>query len=333
MNNSNDKIGIHKGTSTLERARFGPGMLLQHDDLEKLNTYTRDLSRLMFQSFFGCGVVCGLIVSAKSDCGKLKVSFTSGLALACSGDPVYVPTDDSFLTDEKLDDQITTLWVVLCGTKKCCAPRVATCSSDDDEATSDCTREKDTYEIRVLRTRPECACGCPEQPQNQNAADPAGIPGRVDEGDCKCIKLFKGVPSCYDSHYNGDCGCNCGKCSSCDCQCIVLAKLNKPSAEDLPWKTDHSVRSFKRPVLMRDPQVEKERTPAETTPNQQQPQQQPPQQEKTEHGQKPLSPAQQLEEIHQEVLQLQAEERRLKRELKEQQPEVVVAPSGTSEPK
>src|ERR1041385_1269310 len=107
MNNTNDRVGVHKGTSTLERARFGPGMLLRHDDLEMLNTYTRDLSRLMFQSFFGCGVVCGLIVSAKSDCGKLRINVPSGLALGCYGDPVYVPVDDSFLTKEKLDDKIT----------------------------------------------------------------------------------------------------------------------------------------------------------------------------------------------------------------------------------
>lgn len=331
MNNTNDKVGIHKGTSTLERARFGPGMLLRHDDLEKLNTYTRDLSRLMFQSFFGCGVVCGLVVSAKSDCGKLRVKVTSGLALACSGDPVYVPSDDSFLTDEKLDEQITTLWVVLCGTKKCCAPRVATCSSDDDEATSDCTREKDTYEICVLRTRPDCACGCPEQPQNQNATDTAGIPGTDKEGDCKCVKPYKPLPTCYDSHYNGECGCTCGKCSGCDCQCIVLAKLNKPGEENLPWRTDHSVRRFIRPVLMRDPQVEDE---AKKRAEQQQPQpaqqQEQPQQREQQQAR---SPEQQLEVVHQEVLQLQAQERRLKRELKEQQPEAVVAPSGTGEPK
>ncbi len=260
--NTNDRVGIYKGTSTLERARFGPGMLLQHDDLEKLNTYTRDLSRLLFQSFFGCGVVCGLIVTAKEDCGKLRVNVTAGLALACSGDPVYVPTDETFLTDEKLDKEITTLWVVLCGTKKCCAPRVATCATDDDEATSDCTREKDTYEIRVLRKRPDCVCGCPEQPKSQNQTNQNSLlPGKADEGDCKCVKPYKPVPTCYDKHYDGECGCNCGKCTGCDCQCIVLALLNKPTDETLPWKTDHSVRSFKRPVLMRDPQVEREQTP------------------------------------------------------------------------
>ena len=41
------------GISTLVRTKFGPGMLLQHEDLEQLNSYTRDLSRLMFRSFLG----------------------------------------------------------------------------------------------------------------------------------------------------------------------------------------------------------------------------------------------------------------------------------------
>ena len=48
-----------KGTSTLVRPKFGPGMLLQADDLDSLTTYTRELNRLMFRSLFGCGVVCG----------------------------------------------------------------------------------------------------------------------------------------------------------------------------------------------------------------------------------------------------------------------------------
>jgi len=46
MNNTNEPVGIGKGLSTLERSRFGPGMLLHHEDLEQLNIYTRSLSRL-----------------------------------------------------------------------------------------------------------------------------------------------------------------------------------------------------------------------------------------------------------------------------------------------
>ena len=80
MNNTNVTLATKPGTSTLVRAKFGPGMLLQHEDLEQLNLYTRDLSRLMFQSLFGCGVICGLVVGTKEDCGKLNVTVGAGVA-------------------------------------------------------------------------------------------------------------------------------------------------------------------------------------------------------------------------------------------------------------
>src|SRR5215469_6373892 len=92
MSNANGTLASKKDTSTLIRAIFEPGMLLQHEDLDQLNAYTRDLSRLLFRSFFGCGVVCGLVVSADPDpCGKVYVTVDPGLALSCNGDPIYVP--------------------------------------------------------------------------------------------------------------------------------------------------------------------------------------------------------------------------------------------------
>src|SRR6267143_883908 len=98
MNNTNEPVGKTPGLSTLERARFGPGMLLQHEDLELLNTYTRDLSRLLFRSFFGCGVICGLKVTAEPHCGPVKVTVQPGVALSCAGDPIYVPSAVDVLT-------------------------------------------------------------------------------------------------------------------------------------------------------------------------------------------------------------------------------------------
>jgi hypothetical protein len=64
MSKTNNQFGCAAGTSTLTRATFSPGMLLQHADLEQLNSYTRDLSRLLFKSLFGCGVICGLKVES-----------------------------------------------------------------------------------------------------------------------------------------------------------------------------------------------------------------------------------------------------------------------------
>ena len=47
MTSSSVALKTQKGPSTIKRAIFGPGMLLQHEDLEQLNLYTRDLSRLL----------------------------------------------------------------------------------------------------------------------------------------------------------------------------------------------------------------------------------------------------------------------------------------------
>jgi hypothetical protein len=257
MNNTNVTVASTKDQSKLVRAKFGPGMLLQHEDLEQLNTYTRDLSRLMFRSFFGCGVVCGLVVSVKPDekCDKLVVSVDQGLALNCAGDPVYVPKVQRLVFDPNCDPKKSCLlWVVLCGSTKNCAPRTAVCASDDDNATSACTRELDMFEIQVLSgDRPKCVCGCPD-PKTQDEV-------RIGETECKCVKPYwpndPGL-NCYDSHYDGKCGCNCGDGSNCDCDCILLASLVYKPEPAPKWTVDHRVRRFVRPVLMRDPQVEAE---------------------------------------------------------------------------
>lgn len=332
MNNTNEPVGTAKGLSTLQRARFGPGMLLQHDDLEQLNTYTRDLSRLLFQSFFGCGVICGLVVEAVPECDKLKVTVHPGVALSCAGDPVYVPGPKDIWTKESFEiSTAVELWVVLCGTTKCCAPRTATCSSDDDEATSDCTREKDGFEIRLMLNRPGCACACPERDDSGTHGTPGTPgtpvpprPGDDKEPDCKCATDL----TCHQNHYAGICGCTCGECSGCDCKCILLARL-EPDGAGKPWRTDHSVRRFIRPVLMRDPKVEDE-TKKSAEQQAERPQQ--PEQPEQPEQQQALSPVQQLEEVHKKVLGLQTEERRLKQEIKTAEAaQAVVAPTGESE--
>lgn len=256
---SGTKVTVNsiKGTSTLVRARFGPGMLLHHEDLEQLNTYTRELSRLMFRSLFGCGVVCGLVVTTEQKCGKVYVTVGAGLALDCNGDPVYLPKDQRLAIDEECDPNIPRqMWVVLCGTTKCCAPRPSTCGSDDDESPSVCTRERDGFEIRIVSERPKCICGCPE-PENSAAAPGTNAVAPVTEDVCKCVKPE--LP-CYRDHYDGTCGCCCdgGPDCNCDCDCILLASLRKTDNTEHPWTVDHRVRRFVRPVLMRDPQVEKE---------------------------------------------------------------------------
>jgi hypothetical protein len=237
-----------KGLSTLQRPRFGPGMLLQHDDLEQLSAYTREINRLMFRSLFGCGVICGLVVVPEEDCGKFCVTVGAGLALDCCGNPVYVPKNITVVADENCDPDLKSpLYVVLCGTTRCCAPRTSMCGTDDDETSSQCTRERDAFEIRVVRDRPKCACGC---------ADPKPYEGdEVTPSECLCVQPER--QPCYKDHYDGICDCDCGECSGGSGDCSVLARLDRD--KDGRWIADHRVRRFIRPVLMRDPQVEIER--------------------------------------------------------------------------
>jgi hypothetical protein len=83
MNTTPKTLATHKALSTLVRPKFGPGMLLEHGDLELLPAYTRELNRMMFRSLFGCGVVCGLRVDASEHCGKVRVTVECGLAIDC----------------------------------------------------------------------------------------------------------------------------------------------------------------------------------------------------------------------------------------------------------
>lgn len=234
-------LAIHKAMSTLVWPKFGPGMLLEHGDLELLPAYTRDLNRMMFRALFGCGVVCGLRVDAVDHCGKVRITVECGLAIDCQGDPVYVPKTQVFDLDGECDTKVEgPLWVVLCGTSKCCAPRTSMCASDEDEAPPVCTRERDAFEIRVLDA--PIGCGCLEPRL-----------GAAWDTPCKCADPSQ---ECHQNHYNGVCGCKDGDCDCCDCDCIVLARVGATGDTKKPWKADHSVRRFVRPVLMRDPLVE-----------------------------------------------------------------------------
>ena len=101
MIGSTSKIPTVKGLSTLVRPRFGPGMLLQHDDLDLLTDYTRELNRLLFRSLFGCGVICGLEVNYKENCGLETITVDAGIGLVCSGDPVYVPRQQTVILEAR----------------------------------------------------------------------------------------------------------------------------------------------------------------------------------------------------------------------------------------
>ena len=262
MNTSSVVLKSYKGPSTITRAKFGPGMLLQSEDLEQLNLYTRDLSRLLFRSFFGCGVVCGLTVSAKDSCGQTMVTVDAGVALGCIGDPIYVPKSVTFAATDGCDpdNRPSPLWVWLCSCPKCCAPRTPSCGCDEGDGTPACTREVDWYEIHLGTEKPECVCGC-ELPNSQGdsaasaaveakAGDPASASDqRTPDDPCQCADPNS---DCYKDHYAGVCGCKCD-----DSRCVMLARLKyvtkKPDTNEPGWIVDYRVRRFIRPVLIRDP--------------------------------------------------------------------------------
>jgi hypothetical protein len=53
MNTTSKRLATYKGCSTLVRPKFAAGMLLQHEDLELMTAYTRELHRLVWRSVFG----------------------------------------------------------------------------------------------------------------------------------------------------------------------------------------------------------------------------------------------------------------------------------------
>jgi len=270
-------VNLAKGTSGLVRPRFSPGLLLRDDDLTTGVDYTRDLSRLLFRSLFGCGVVCGLEVTVEEKCGKLRVTVAPGVALNGMGDPIQVPQPMEILVDPTCGKEIPPkVWVILCRTEKCCAPRTTVCGCDEEDSASVCTREQDGFEIRLVQAVQEhCACLCKEKalppPPAPRSAEGSKQTNREEEHDCWCAEPCN---PCYRTHYDGDCGCEC-----CEPNCVVLALLINAAADKdyaksdaaqkaaktgNPWIANHSVRRFVRPVLMRDPIVFREQNPGVT---------------------------------------------------------------------
>src|ERR1043166_3552764 len=150
-----------QGLSSVQRPRFSPGLLLEDEDLTAGVDYTRNMMRLLFQSLFGCGVICGLEVTAVRTCNrrKLKVTIDPGVALDCSGNPIWVPKGQVVSYDPDCTTLPEWIWVTVCYIEKCCRPKDVSCSPDDDSHVVQ-TRAYDGFEIKLYDQRPECACSC-----------------------------------------------------------------------------------------------------------------------------------------------------------------------------
>lgn len=263
--------------SSLQRPLFSPGLLLEADDLTAGVAYTREMTRLLFRSLFGCGVICGLDVKGELICQRhqLKVTVDAGLALDGRGNPIHLTGPVELVYDPQADkcrDMPPTVWVVVCYTEKCCRPRDVSCSPDED-AERVPTRSADGYEVKLYAEAPPCACSCAKKPdrtptrprdgccpdEDETTRDDAAT-GDAQKRDAAVEKSAAGGDAehdwcaCYRKHYDAD------SCTDCECACVLIAMLDtKVDTKDAPidWshgdvvhvKADLDVRRWIRPML------------------------------------------------------------------------------------
>lgn len=216
-------LSTTSGSSSLLRAQFSPGLLLEDDDLNTCVTYTRDLSRLLFRSLFGCGVICGLKVSGRQVCAaKWEFTVSKGLALDCFGNPIELPNNVTLDYAPECGDFQSPVWLAVCYSEKCCRPKDVACSQDDD-STPQPTRIRSGYEVRLYSSLPKCSCHCPtrddkpvKQPTGEcceDTQDPTVAAESVDTDS------RSEICPCYRPHFNGDCACGC------NCCCVLVGKV------------------------------------------------------------------------------------------------------------
>lgn len=278
MNATDKLVDPITGTSSLVRPRYSPGLLLEDADLTQAVDYTRDLSRLLFRSLFGCGVICGLTVSVDPvKCNKLRVSIAPGVALDSAGDPVQLTSAQTFTIDLSCLREIPrSICVVLRHWDRSCLPRSAACT-DDDDANTVATRIHEGFELRLIGGPcPKGACGClprvvevPEPVPAEAPAAPAPLvveapaAAEVAASDRANARLAMAWTSrgcccaspdddCYKAHYAAECTC-CGDSGGW----VVLGRVLHLTgtvngvATDT-WVPDHGVRRLIRPVLICD---------------------------------------------------------------------------------
>ena len=235
MNTQDKPLSKKSGTSSLLRPQFSPGLLLEDDDLNTGVSYTRDLTRLMFRSLFGCGVICGLTVTGRQTSpAKLEITVAKGLALDCMGNPIEVPSDVVIEYCHDCSDIQLPIWVVVCYKESCCRPKEVACSQDDDSAPRP-TRVRSGYEVRVYGSLPACSCHC----RTSDDTPPKTLTGGCCEDD-ESTPPDSDTPSiryattgvdaricpCYLPHFHGKCECGC------NCCCVVIGKITEVQSPD-----------------------------------------------------------------------------------------------------
>lgn len=231
----------------LVRPRYAPGLILEDSDLAAAVDYTAALSRLLFRSLFGCGVVCGLKVTVEAG-DDLAVTVAPGLALTGCGDPlqltrsvtVSLSRQDGVLAapaTPPTTPQRAQLWVVLRGDEERFAQRELVSDPDEIDGVKQATRVRGRSIVGVLFKAP--ACLCQATPNPGGAADPANSGAAAADWRKQHMEQVDCAP---------DGGCGAG----CDCaSAVLLARLIwSPTG----WTALHDgARRFLRPVLGDDP--------------------------------------------------------------------------------
>jgi hypothetical protein len=233
-----DDATTRTDAGSLLRPRYAPGLVLMDTDLETAVTYQLDRSRLILRALLGCGVICGLRVTAKleQECQRLSVTVACGLALDGCGDPVEVKNPVTLKLEKRCGtwpaDQF---WVVLRRREWRCEPRASYLPCEEAQGESEPTRIREGFELKLAREKP---CLCWTRPSEADCASPNEAEIDREERLGKCLV-----------------------CPPCECGCddwVLLATLIRETDSEKPndlddWKVDHGGRRWLRPVLQADP--------------------------------------------------------------------------------
>ena len=225
------------------RLRYFHGMLLDDKDFQAEQQYHAGKRRLLNRMLHGSGVVCGLDLKGKKDGRWIEI--TSGLALDCSGNEIWVPKkqhiDLSSLLppkdkpknaeckEEDNDGDIKTYYIGIRYEEKPTNPvSVYLPSGSCEEKTCENSRYKEGFCIEIVDCCPEkyspgllsTFCECEKGDQPDDSKQLCGDCGEMPQGDsqlemqawCKCVRLEEWCEKSVE----------CSECCSCDKPCYVV---------------------------------------------------------------------------------------------------------------
>ena len=272
VSQSGGKKVSHSVPGDLVRPRYSPGLILEDSDLTAAVDYTRDLSRLLFRSLFGCGVVCGLRVGVEKVDLELKVTVAAGLALDGCGDPIHLISPatirlgsrDGVLPQADPLPKHRNFWVVLCGGEKHCAPRDLVCDADELDSHTQQTRIRSTALVSIVFERPKCLCQCEAPPADFEGKDEVAY--YRDRTKAQLAAAAGQGADCHKQHEERtDCASDGGCGAGCDCGCCVLLARVHWFDDKNAWGAVHrGERRFLRPTFGPDPL--KDEAPAKHSP-------------------------------------------------------------------